>query len=171
MCVMLALPLRLFPCFVWTLTPLAIGGLSGWVSWTVCLNTRPSARRCRTIRDAWVRLSCSAPQLSMSPGASGLASLLVRSLLSNLFLWYIWRTRIVNDDVFAFAFIGHSEPNQDLFACGFYDIDKKWLRVHLHLLKSQPTLIYGRLYLSTKNITIIGGMGKRIMPLTISTSL
>jgi hypothetical protein len=30
---------------------------------------------------------------------------------------------------------------------------------------------YGRLYLSTKNITVIGGMRKRIMPLTISTSL
>jgi hypothetical protein len=43
--------------------------------------------------------------------------------------------------------------------------------VYLHLLKSQPALIYGRLYLSTKNITIIGGMGKRIMPLTISTYL
>jgi hypothetical protein len=43
--------------------------------------------------------------------------------------------------------------------------------VHLHLLKRQLALIYGRLYLSTKNITIIGGMGKRIMPLTICTSL
>jgi hypothetical protein len=37
--------------------------------------------------------------------------------------------------------------------------------------KKQPALIYGRLYLSTKNITIIDGMGKRIMPLAINTSL
>jgi hypothetical protein len=43
--------------------------------------------------------------------------------------------------------------------------------VHLHFLKSQPALIYGRLYLSTKNITVIGGMRERIMPLTISTHL
>jgi hypothetical protein len=76
-----------------------------------------------------------------------------------------------NDDVFAFAFISHFGPNQDLFACGFYGIDRKWLRIQLHLLKSQSSLIYGQLYLSMKNITIIGGMGKRIMPLTISTSL
>jgi hypothetical protein len=77
-----------------------------------------------------------------------------------IFLWYIWRARIANDDIFAFAFIGHFEPNRDLFACGFYCIDRKWSCVHLHILKSQPTLIYGRLYLSTKKITIIGGMGK-----------
>jgi hypothetical protein len=32
--------------------------------------------------------------------------------------------------------------------------------VHLHLLKTQPALIYGRLYLSSENVTIIGGMGK-----------
>jgi hypothetical protein len=43
--------------------------------------------------------------------------------------------------------------------------------VHLHILKDQLALIYGRLYLSTKNITIIGGMGKRIMPLAINMSL
>jgi hypothetical protein len=43
--------------------------------------------------------------------------------------------------------------------------------VHLHLLKRQPAIIYGRLYLSMKNITIIGGMEKRIMPLTISMCL
>jgi hypothetical protein len=55
--------------------------------------------------------------------------------------------------------------NQDLFACGFYCIERKWFCVHLHLLKSQLALIYSWLYLSTKNITIIGGMGKRIMPL------
>jgi hypothetical protein len=50
-------------------------------------------------------------------------------------------------------------------------VNRKWLCVYLHLLKSQPALIYGRLYLSTKNITIIGGMRKKIMPLTISTPL
>jgi hypothetical protein len=42
--------------------------------------------------------------------------------------------------------------------------------VHLHLLKTQPTLIYGRLYLSSENVTIIGGMGKRIMPFAVSSS-
>jgi hypothetical protein len=36
-----------------------------------------------------------------------------------------------------------------------------------HLLKNQPDLIYGRLYLSTKNIIIIGVMGKN-MPLEVS---
>jgi hypothetical protein len=64
-----------------------------------------------------------------------------------------------------------TSSNQDPFACGFYCIDKEWLCVHLHLLKSQPTLIYGRLYLSMKIITIIGAMGKRIMTIAISTSL
>lgn len=33
--------------------------------------------------------------------------------------------------------------------------------VNLHLLETQSTLIYGRLYLSTGNITIIGGMRKK----------
>jgi hypothetical protein len=86
MCVMLALPLCLFPCFVWTLTPLAIGGLSGWVSRTVCLSTRPSARRCQTVRDARVRLPCSSCQLSPPSGASGLASLLSITMSSPLAL-------------------------------------------------------------------------------------
>jgi hypothetical protein len=45
-----------------------------------------------------------------------------------------------------------------LFVCRFYYIDRKWLFVNLHLLETQPTLIYCRLYLPTKNITIIGGM-------------
>jgi hypothetical protein len=35
-------------------------------------------------------------------------------------------------------------------------MDRKWLRVHLHLLKTLSALIYGRLYVSTGNITIIG---------------
>jgi hypothetical protein len=109
--------------------------------------------------------------IESAPGASGLAGLLVQSLPSNLFLWYIWRAGIANDDVFAFAFIGHFGPNQDLFACGFYGIDRKWLRVHLHLLKNQPALIYGRLYLSTENITIIGGMRKRIVTYNKHVSL
>jgi hypothetical protein len=162
MCIMLALPLRLFPCFVWTLTPLAMGGLSGWISRTVCLSTRPSAHRCWTVRNAQVRLPCSAPQLSLPPSASGLASLLVRSLPSNLFLWYIWRARIANDDVFAFALsatLGQTKTS--------LHVDSMELTGNGYV----STSIYDRLYLSTKNITIIGGMGKRIMPLTISTSL
>jgi hypothetical protein len=64
---------------------------------------------------------------SLPPGASRFVSILVLSLPSNLFLWYIWRARIANDDVFAFAFIGHFGLNQDLFAYGFYCIDRKWL--------------------------------------------
>jgi hypothetical protein len=79
--------------------------------------------------------------------------------------------RITNDDVFVFAFIGHFGSNQDLFVRGFYCIDMKWLCVHLYPLKRQPALIYGQLYLSTKNITIISGIEKRIMSLTISLSL
>ena len=31
-------------------------------------------------------------------------------------------------------------------------------------------LVYGRLYLSSKNVTIIGGMGKRIMAIAVITS-
>jgi hypothetical protein len=90
-------------------------------------------------------------------------------LRSNPSLRYVRRTRITNDDAFAFAFTGHFRPNKDFFACEFYCIDGKWLCVHLHFLKNQPTLIFDRLYLSTKNVTIIGGMGKRIMPLAAST--
>jgi hypothetical protein len=37
--------------------------------------------------------------------------------------------------------------------------------------ENQPTFIYGRLYLSTKNVTIIDGIEKRIIPLVASTSL
>jgi hypothetical protein len=49
-------------------------------------------------------------------------------------------------------------------------IDRKWLCVHLHLLKTQSTLIYGQLYLPTENITSIGVTGKRIMTIAVSTS-
>jgi hypothetical protein len=49
-----------------------------------------------------------------------------------------------------------------LFVSSIILTGNAWLCVHLHLLKTQPTLIYGRLYLSTKNITIIGGMGKEL---------
>jgi hypothetical protein len=83
---------------------------------------------------------------------TGLISPFVCSLLSN----YSLRVRTTNDDIFVFVFIGCIQPNQDLSV---------W-----HLLETQPTLIYGRLYLPTKNITIIGGIRKRIMPLAISTS-
>jgi hypothetical protein len=103
-------------------------------------------------------------------GTSKLVSLLLWSLPSNPSLQYIRCAEINNDDAFAFTFISHFRPNQDFLACGFYCIVRKLLCVHLHLLKNQPVLIYDRLYLSTKNITIISGMGKIIMSLVVSTS-
>jgi hypothetical protein len=115
---MCALPLRLFPCFVWRLTPLAMGGLSRWVSRTVRMSTEPSAQRCRIVRDARVRELCLAARLSMPPGASRLVSSSMRSFSSNLFLWYIRRVRIANDDVFVFVFIGHFGSIQDPFTWG-----------------------------------------------------
>jgi hypothetical protein len=44
------------------------------------------------------------------------------------------------------------------------------LPVHLHLMKHQTTLVYGRLNLATKHIAIISGMRIRIMKLTICMS-
>jgi hypothetical protein len=154
--------------FVWGLTPLAMGRLSGWVSWTICMSSGSFARKCRTGRDARVRETCSAAQLSMPPSAFELVSLLVWSLPSNPFLWYVRRARITSDD--AFAFISHFRSNHDFFACGSIVLTGNGC-VHLHLMKNQPALNYGRLFLSTKNNTIIGGMGKRIMPLAMSMSL
>jgi hypothetical protein len=85
---MLALPLRLFPCFVWRLTLIAMGGLSGWVSRTIRMSTRLSAPRCRTVRDARVKEFCSAAWLSLPPRCLRTCSLSVRSFPSNPFLWY-----------------------------------------------------------------------------------
>jgi hypothetical protein len=50
-------PVSPFFCFVWRLAPLAIGGLSDWVSQTICMNTEPSARRCRqsVMLESWSR--------------------------------------------------------------------------------------------------------------------
>jgi hypothetical protein len=81
-----ASPLHLLPRFVWTLTPLAMSGLFGWVSQTVRMSTRPSVRRCRTVRDARVKEVCLAARLSLPPGASGLVSISVQSFPSNPFL-------------------------------------------------------------------------------------
>jgi hypothetical protein len=58
--------------FVWGLTPLAMGRLFGWVSWTICMSSGSFARKCRTGRDARVREMCSAAQLSMPPAPSNL---------------------------------------------------------------------------------------------------
>jgi hypothetical protein len=86
--------------FVWKLTPLAMGGLSDWVSRTVCLSIERSAPRARIVHDARVREPCSAAQLSLPSGASRHGSLLVRSLPSNPSLRYVRRARITNDDAF-----------------------------------------------------------------------
>jgi hypothetical protein len=167
---MSALPLRHFPCFVWRLTPLSMGGLSDFVSRTVRTRIGPSVRRCWTVHDARVREFCSAARLSLPPVSSDLLVFLfgafqaisscdifdVRGSPMTMFLPLPLSATLGRTKTFllvgSIVFTGNG--------C-----------VYLHLMTSQPTLIYGRLYLSTKNITIIGGMGKRIMPLTISTSL
>jgi hypothetical protein len=145
--------------FVWRLVPLSMGGLSSWVSRTVCLSTRPSACRCRTIRDTRVRELCLAARLSLP--------LVPPNLL--VFLSGAFRA-IPPCDILNVR----GSPMAMFLPLPLSSTSNRtqtFLHVHLHLLKNQSALIYGWLYLSTKNVITIGGMGKRIMPLAVSTSL
>jgi hypothetical protein len=101
----------------WMLWPLVAAGPLGWVIWTVHVGSRLSGHRCRTnhnTRDTELWLAARSP---LPPSASGLISLLARSLLRHHSSWTIRHARITNDDVFAFAFIVHFRPNQAFFAC------------------------------------------------------
>jgi hypothetical protein len=79
--------------------------------------------------------------------------------------------RITNDNVLAFVFISHFQPNQDfLIHQQINCVDREGLPINLLFLKAQVAFIYRQLYLLTKDITIIGGMRKFAMPFTISKS-
>jgi hypothetical protein len=80
-------------------------------------------------------------------------------------------SRIPDDDLLAFALIGRARSNQDLLAIKVDHIYYEGLRVHLHFLKFQSSLVNGRLDLSSKHITIISGMRKRVVPLAIGMTL
>jgi hypothetical protein len=77
------------------------------------------------------------------------------------------------DNLFVFGGFGLRWPNQDLLPMELdrVHVSREWVFVELHLrtfYKFQSTFIYGRLNLSTKDITIISSMRTRIMPFTIS---
>jgi hypothetical protein len=78
---------------------------------------------------------------------------------------------VADDDLFAFALIGCAGPNQEFFAFEVDHIHWEGLHIHLHFLKFQPSFINGRLDLSSKYITIISGMRKRVVPLAVCTTL
>jgi hypothetical protein len=67
----------------------------------------------------------------------------------------------VNDDyLFVFAFIGYAWSNQDPLALKVDHVHRKELCVYLHFLKFQSSFVNDRLNLSTEYITIISGMRK-----------
>jgi hypothetical protein len=77
------------------------------------------------------------------------------------------------DDLLAFSRFSLGWLNQDLLPIKLdhVHIHRECVLVELHLgafYKFQPSFVYGRLNLSTKNITIISCMRIRIMPFTIS---
>jgi hypothetical protein len=78
--------------------------------------------------------------------------------------------RITNHNVLAFVFISHIQPNQDFLIHQIGCVDREGLPINLLFLKAQVAFIYKRLYLPTKDITIIGGMRKGVIPFTISKS-
>jgi hypothetical protein len=133
------------------------------------MSSRPPARTCRTVRDARVRDLCWTARLSLPSTPS---DLLV--FLSGAFRAFppcdIFDVRGSSMMMF-FLCIYQSLPAEARpFCLLVLYIDRKWLCVHLHLLKTQPALIYGRLYLPMKNTTSISGTRKRIMTLAVSTS-
>ena len=76
-----------------------------------------------------------------------------------------------NDHIFLFSRFGLMRPNQHFWICQVKCMNGKMILINLHCRNNQSSLIYGRLYLSTKNIAIIGSMRKNIMELTICASL
>jgi hypothetical protein len=80
---------------------------------TVRLSQPDRSHEHQIVRTQGALLCC---LIESAPSASGLVSLSVWSFPINLFLCYIRRARIANDDVFAFAFISHFGPKQDPFA-------------------------------------------------------
>jgi hypothetical protein len=99
----------------------------------------------------------------------------IRSLLGHYFparnfIIFIGLSCVANDDFFAFALIGHAGPNQDFFAHEVDHIHWEGLRIHLHFLKIQSSLVNGRFDLSSKYITIISGMRKQVVSLAGCTT-
>jgi hypothetical protein len=99
----------------------------------------------------------------------------IRGLFSKYFpaSWsdiFVGSSRVVDDDLFAFALTGRVRLNQDFLTNKIYHVYKKRFCIHLHFMKTQSALVNCRLDMSSKHITIISGMRKRVVPLTISTT-
>jgi hypothetical protein len=76
------------------------------------------------------------------------------------------------DNLFAFSRLGLRWPNQDLLPIKVDRVlvsrERVFVKLHLGTLcKLQPSFIYGRLNLSTENISIISSMRIEIMPFII----
>jgi hypothetical protein len=73
-----------------------------------------------------------------------------------------------DDQIVALGCLSLLWTDQHLGILQINGVDQKRIFIHLHLLKTQPAFIDGRLDLPMENITIIGSMRIRIMPSTIS---
>jgi hypothetical protein len=82
------------------------------------------------------------------------------------FLCFVEGPRVADDDAHIFVFMSHIWLNQDFFIIKIHYIYRERRHVDLLFLEIQLGFI-----LPTKHITIISGMRKGIMPLTISMSL
>jgi hypothetical protein len=91
---------------------------------------------------------------------SSIGSPLRHHFPAKVFIIFIGFSCIADDDLLGFALIGHAWLNQDFLAIKVDHVYWEGLRVHLHFLKFQSSLINGRLNLSSKYITIISGMRK-----------
>ena len=80
------------------------------------------------------------------------------------------RPWITNDNVLPLRSFGLFWLNEYLWIVQFQHINRERSLVNLYLRKYQSSFINGRLYLSTKNITIISRRRCRVVPLTICMS-
>jgi hypothetical protein len=106
-----------------------------------------------TVYDAQNRCTRLVPCSRLSPSVEGgdgnfqslpsIRSLFRHHFLTRDFIILIGLSRIAHDYLLAFALISHAGPNQDLFALEVDHIHWEGLRIHLHFLKFQSSLING----------------------------
>jgi hypothetical protein len=112
---------------VWRLTPLGRGGLSGWINRIIYRSTGTSTHRCRTVRDARVRLPCSTAQLSLPPASLDLLVFLPRAFraIPPCDMFDVRGSSMTMLSPLPLTII--SDRTKTFFACEFYCIDMKWL--------------------------------------------
>jgi hypothetical protein len=155
---------------MWSSLLLGVAGPSARMIRIVQHCLRPSVSMCWTVRDAQKRgprlgyLPTPAPSIEGSDGnlqsLPSIGSSFRHHFPTRDFSIFIGLSCSADDDLLAFALIGHAGPDQDFFTIKVDHIYWEGFRVRLHFLKFQSSPINGRLDLSSKHITIISGVRK-----------